>query len=200
MRHKIDLAGKRFGRLVVIKDSGFRNPKGMVLWLCACDCGKQKIILGSNIRSGTTVSCGCYAAERASLRRKASALPPRSCNVNGCKSITTKGAFGMCGKHYARFKRYGDVNYVTPEDIRRISLRNAQPNLGKLMPKTYKKFLGKHEHRQVVEKFLGRKLRSDELVHHIDENPHNNDISNLQIVTRAEHARIHAKNTSRRRR
>jgi HNH endonuclease len=42
-------------------------------------------------------------------------------------------------------------------------------------------------HRLVVEEHLGRALTSDEVVHHIDHNPLNNDISNLQVMTRAEH-------------
>jgi hypothetical protein len=46
-------------------------------------------------------------------------------------------------------------------------------------------------HRLVMEKMIGRPLRSDEIVHHIDGNKLNNDPSNLQIVTRAEHIRIH---------
>ena len=37
-----------------------------------------------------------------------------------------------------------------------------------------------------------RPLTRGEVVHHIDGNPLNNAVSNLQIVTRAEHVRIHA--------
>lgn len=55
----------------------------------------------------------------------------------------------------------------------------------------YIKEYGKHQHRLVMEKKLGRKLTSNEIVHHIDHNKHNNDPDNLQLVTRAEHARIH---------
>lgn len=57
--------------------------------------------------------------------------------------------------------------------------------------KGYIKENGRHQHRRVMEAHLGRKLTSDEVVHHIDENKHNNSLSNLQLVTRAEHARIH---------
>lgn len=44
-----------------------------------------------------------------------------------------------------------------------------------------------------MEQHLGRKLRSDEIVHHKDHNRANNDISNLEIMTRAEHTRLHAR-------
>jgi HNH endonuclease len=42
-------------------------------------------------------------------------------------------------------------------------------------------------HRLVVEEHLGRALTSDEVVHHRDHDPLNNDIANLQVMTRAEH-------------
>lgn len=49
----------------------------------------------------------------------------------------------------------------------------------------------KLHHRYVMEQHLSRKLRSDEIVHHIDENKQNNDISNLEIMTRSQHASHH---------
>lgn len=51
------------------------------------------------------------------------------------------------------------------------------------------------EHRLIMEEFLGRYLTSEEHVHHIDENPHNNEISNLEIVSKAEHNRKHKRVT-----
>jgi len=46
-------------------------------------------------------------------------------------------------------------------------------------------------HRWVVEQFLGRKLTSDEVVHHKDENIFNNDISNLELMSVSEHLSFH---------
>lgn len=51
-RRKIDLMGKRFGRLVVIADIPGK-------WLCQCDCGNQISATGTNLRIGDIVSCGC---------------------------------------------------------------------------------------------------------------------------------------------
>lgn len=55
----------------------------------------------------------------------------------------------------------------------------------------------KHEiilvHRYNMANKLGRKLRSDEVVHHIDGNKNNNSISNLEIMSVSEHSRLHAK-------
>lgn len=47
------------------------------------------------------------------------------------------------------------------------------------------------EHRLVVEWSLGRSLRSDELVHHKDGDKANNSLDNLEVVSRADHARLH---------
>ena len=50
----------------------------------------------------------------------------------------------------------------------------------------------KHDyHRWLMEQELGRKLDFNEIVHHVDENKLNNDIENLQVISRSEHARMH---------
>ena len=58
-----DITGEKFGRLTVIEYAG--NAKdGHALWLCSCDCGNIKTIRGNELKSGNTVSCGCWAKER----------------------------------------------------------------------------------------------------------------------------------------
>lgn len=52
------LAGQRFGRLVVQSRAGV--DKYGVPWACLCDCGNQIVARTAELRSGHTVSCGCF--------------------------------------------------------------------------------------------------------------------------------------------
>ena len=47
------------------------------------------------------------------------------------------------------------------------------------------------KHRKVAEECLGRTLTTDEIVHHIDGNPRNNTASNLIVISRSDHAKLH---------
>ena len=57
----INIAGERFGKLVVIKPMKTSGPrKGKhVVWECVCDCGGVTHVLSSSLRCGDTQSCGC---------------------------------------------------------------------------------------------------------------------------------------------
>lgn len=57
-----DLIGKKFGKLTVVERCG-SNKNGRALWLCRCECGNKKIILGNSLLSKSTLSCGCYNKE-----------------------------------------------------------------------------------------------------------------------------------------
>ena len=60
-RNLKDLMGKKFGRLKVIEYVGISNHSA--LWKCKCKCGNEKIIVGNDLISGHTKSCGCYQRE-----------------------------------------------------------------------------------------------------------------------------------------
>ena len=66
MSKKIDLTGKRFGRLVVLEGSLIVNKKKKIK--CKCDCGVEKYIREDSLKNGATKSCGCLRTELASNR------------------------------------------------------------------------------------------------------------------------------------
>ena len=63
MGSKIYMIGKVYGRLTVLEEDQRRDKSGVAQYLCKCQCGKLKIVSGSSLRKGITVSCGCYNHE-----------------------------------------------------------------------------------------------------------------------------------------
>ncbi len=63
-----DLHGKRFGRLLVVSDSGERRD-ACVMWVCYCDCGKVALVRGNSLVAGLTQSCGCYLSEKSADKK-----------------------------------------------------------------------------------------------------------------------------------
>lgn len=67
------LTGRKFGRLKVL---GFHSmthgPNGTARyhWNCVCDCGKEIVVEGAQLKRGSVLSCKCLAAEKTSLRSK----------------------------------------------------------------------------------------------------------------------------------
>lgn len=51
----------------------------------------------------------------------------------------------------------------------------------------------KGQHRIIIEQIFRRELTHDEVVHHVDGNKSNNNPANLQVLTRSEHSKLHAK-------
>lgn len=59
--NKIEMTGEKIGRVKVIKQHG--TIRGKIAWLCQCDCGNQKVISGTLLRRGESVSCGCLVID-----------------------------------------------------------------------------------------------------------------------------------------
>lgn len=63
----IDLTGKRFGRLVVVRRNGTWMNRH-ILWECKCDCGNITTVNVNNLRNGTIKGCGCLRSEKLKTR------------------------------------------------------------------------------------------------------------------------------------
>ena len=64
---KYNLVGQRFGRLVVIEDSGEKRRRE-ILWLCQCDCGKLHLTTSYRLKKNLCRSCGCLSKEATTER------------------------------------------------------------------------------------------------------------------------------------
>lgn len=68
MSKLIDLTGRQFEHLYVIERAGtYVTPNGKsatATWRCSCDCGNEAIVIGNNLRSGATTSCGCIRTKK----------------------------------------------------------------------------------------------------------------------------------------
>ena len=64
-----NLLNQKFGLLTVIEDCG-NDEKGNSIWKCLCECGNIKIIKGTNLVSGNTISCGCKKMSKGELKIK----------------------------------------------------------------------------------------------------------------------------------
>lgn len=62
MSNYIDLTGKVFNKLTVIKDLGLKKGKysSAHYWLCKCECGNMTEVMTSRLKGNTTKSCGCW--------------------------------------------------------------------------------------------------------------------------------------------
>lgn len=62
MGKTLDLEGKTFNRITVIRRAG-RTNAGKAKWFCLCSCGTEFVAVGVDIKNGRIKSCGCYQRE-----------------------------------------------------------------------------------------------------------------------------------------
>lgn len=65
----VDLLGQRFGRLLVTGKTDARKNE-QIVWRCACDCGREALVRGADLRNEHTKSCGCLAGHTKDSRAK----------------------------------------------------------------------------------------------------------------------------------
>jgi hypothetical protein len=188
----IDMTGDIFGRLTV-KNRTRKTDKSEWYWLCICICGALIEVKRSNLLTGSVRSCGCLSAELTAERNRARKKIISICTVDGCGEEARECGRTLCRKHGKRMRLYGNTNFVTSEESRAKRQRaSILKRFDKIKPTTYRKLHGRHEHRVIGEKIAGRSLRTDEHVHHIDHDKHNNKPENLIVLSKQEHARLHA--------
>lgn len=55
----IEMSGQVYGNLTVLRRDTAPHTRKGARWLCRCDCGKVVSVMGNDLRSRNTRSCGC---------------------------------------------------------------------------------------------------------------------------------------------
>jgi hypothetical protein len=101
-----DLGGRRFGRLVVVRQRG--HSKGHAKWLCECDCGNRTVVFGFKLKRGMTASCGCLRREVTATRNKERTIHGMSHTPNGSVYRIWSGIKTRCFNQKDKaFRNYG---------------------------------------------------------------------------------------------
>ena len=61
--NRLDLTGRKFGRLLVLCPTENRSKRGSVCWKCRCDCGNKVEVSSDFLVEGICQSCGCLKLE-----------------------------------------------------------------------------------------------------------------------------------------
>lgn len=59
----VDITGKIYGQLTVLSIDTMRSSR-VKYWICKCNCGNTKSIVGYSLKRGSTKSCGCTQGNR----------------------------------------------------------------------------------------------------------------------------------------
>lgn len=144
-----------------------------------------------------------YTCERCGKEFEARADYPqkycsRECYYESIRTGRTKypKTCQLCGKEFQGWTPNSQFCSTRCQYLARMGKNHPLYKRGFSMDDGYRKVLsGKggyvREHRKVVEGIIGRKLKTDEIIHHINVNRSDNRIENLTILTKSEHTLVH---------
>lgn len=102
MSNFVDMTGEIYGKWTVLKQAG-RASRGHVLWLCRCECGREKEVRGDQLRAYKSLSCGgCHVNDEI-------------CKIEGCDRPRLRHV-RLCSHHEYEAYHKGKRKYEpTPE-------------------------------------------------------------------------------------
>lgn len=177
----IDLTGERFNKLVVIERVCHpSNPKSKsTYWKCRCDCGNYTIVDGSKLKSGHTKSCGCLLK-----------------NTNGIDHINFKGNKWILQENIAIGKDSNNCIFtISIEDFDFVkkycwtASKSRKTKTGKYFCSRMGRNSDNKHKMKMLHNFIWELHNGDIpkgcYIDHIDQNPSNNQINNLRLVTKS---------------
>lgn len=124
----------------------------------------------------------------------------KKCSVASCDRQSL--SLGFCCPHYQRFKKHGDARAHIPVGDK-TGDRNPKWRGGAMRMSDGRFLIYSPEHpypnvknyvlryRLVVEQSIGRYLLPHEIVHHKNDDPTDDRLENLEVLTRREHIELH---------
>lgn len=124
-----------------------------------------------------------------------------NCDVCGRKFLKPKyqkNEHDFCCAEHSRLwnaKKLSEYNRTSnpmnqPGGVLEARIKRSRIMREKCQGQSYRKMLGKIEHRRMAEMLIGRELIPGEVVHHIDGDKFNNDPYNLEVFpSQAEHVK-----------
>lgn len=110
-----DLVGKKIYKLKVIKELP-KTKFGQRQFLCKCDCGNEKVILGCNLIYGESTSCGCnkgyIEGTKIGMIKRKEAYPNSKSGIKGVwqdKKGYWHGHITVCGERIAFYGGAGEI-------------------------------------------------------------------------------------------
>lgn len=151
---------------------------------CQCGCGhKTNIVTQDDPKRG--YKKGDYRRYVNYHANNKNHLEPKICLICGTEFLPQKRSRQKSQKTCSAKCRNIHNGRKSAEKIRAALVDKGEG-------KTYRKYHGRHEHRVVMEKKLGRKIKRGEVVHRIDGDKRNNAPENLELFNnQSEHAAMH---------
>jgi hypothetical protein len=105
----IDITGKRFGRWTIFASAPSWICRGRARgrWLCRCDCGAERVVVGTSLRQGRSTSCGCYQRER--VTKHGHARAGNHTRTYTCWVMMRQRCFNPSHKAYASYGGRGII-------------------------------------------------------------------------------------------
>jgi len=120
---------QKFGRLTVKTEAEpyiSRKGKKQRKWLCECECGNTKEVLQQALKSGSTISCGCYNASKNRTHGKSSSREyniwrgmKKRCHLESDENYSQYGGSGIevCKEWRESFEQFYKDMGDAPKDF-----------------------------------------------------------------------------------
>lgn len=178
MKEHIEIIGKKYGHLTVIKRvDDYISPSGShaPVYQCLCDCGNIIVVRKSLLINDNKKSCGCIKNEN-----------QQSYIIDNVVSKELLLDYYV-NKQYS-LRQLQDLLHIQRKIIKNklieygIPIRDGHSDVYYRSRRKYEEWQsGSRDYNKIMEKYIGRPLLKNEVVHHIDFNRNNNNIDNLYV-------------------